>query len=351
MTLTPLRRAAVFVTATTAVLGLTACTASTKPHRATTPAPTPTSTTATTSAAAKPAARNPLTGEPGVPTAPLIAAKIDDTAPGRPQVGIDKADVVYIEAVEAGLTRLAAIFGTNKPTVGYVRSTRPADPDLLRQYGPITEVFSGGQSVSRAILTKAGLHKWDQDDGFPYFYRVIRPESDYINVKIDLAAVAKHVKTPAPRSNGWTFSSSLAGLTSTAATKLDTAVTGTYPTGTPVEFRWDTTLKRYVRYIGGTRQHAADGNAISATNVVVQSCEVVSFPRDKDVNGNPAQFTYTVGSGKVSVFRNGRRIDGTWSRPNATSGTTLRTAGGKALPLAPGNTWVVLVHSGIAVRG
>ena len=74
----------------------------------------------------------------------MIAVKIDDTAPGRPQVGIDKADIVYIEEVEGGLTRLAAVFGTNKPAVGYVRSTRPSDPDLLLQYGKITEAYSGG---------------------------------------------------------------------------------------------------------------------------------------------------------------------------------------------------------------
>ena len=91
--------------------------------------------------------------------------KIDDTAPGRPQVGIDKADVVYIEAVEAGYTRLAAIFGTNKPTVGYVRSTRPSDPDLLLQYGKITEAYSGGQRVSLSLRKKAGLTGWSNDAG------------------------------------------------------------------------------------------------------------------------------------------------------------------------------------------
>jgi Protein of unknown function (DUF3048) N-terminal domain/Protein of unknown function (DUF3048) C-terminal domain len=335
------------------VLGITACTSSAKKHTAA-PAPSTTSAsptpTPTTSTPKKPVARNPLTGLPGVPKAPLIAVKIDDTAPGRPQVNIDKADIVYLEAVEGGLTRLAALFGTNKPTVGYVRSTRPSDPDLLRQYGKITEAFSGGQKVSRNILDNAGLHGWDLGAGVPYFYRVVRPESDYINVKLDLAALAKHVKTNAPKSNGWTFNPSLTGLTTTPAPAMNTVVTGSYATGTPVSFHWDATLKRYVRYIDGVRQHAADGNAVSATNVVVLSCKIVSFPQDKDVNGNPAQFTYTIGTGTASVFRQGRRIDGTWTRAKAADGTTLRTAAGKAMPLAPGNTWVVLVRNGIAVH-
>jgi hypothetical protein len=349
---TSVRRLSACAAVLAVTFGLCACSSDHKKKPAATSASAtsaaPTSTSASSSA--KPAALNPLTGLPGVPKTPLLAVKIDDTAPGRPQVNIDKADIVYIEAVEAGLTRLAALFGTYKPTVGYVRSTRPADPDLLRQYGRITEAFSGGQKVSRDLLAKAGLHGWDLGAGVPYFYRVSRSESDYINVKLDLAALAKHVRTNAPRSNGWTFNASLAGLTTTAAPAMNTVVTGSYSSGTPVSFRWDAGLKRYVRYIDGVRQHAADGNPVDATNVVVLSSRVVSFPADKDVNGNPAQFTYTVGSGKASVFRQGRRIDGTWSRAKVTDGTTLRTSDGKAIPLAPGNTWVVLVRNGIAVR-
>lgn len=351
------RALAVAVAVTTAVT-LASCTGgSAKKSAATTPAmtpppPTPASSSASssTSHAPAPVAHNPLTGLGPVPKNPVIAVKIDDTPPGRPQVSIDKADVVYIEAVEAGLTRLAAIFDTNLPTVGYVRSTRPSDPDLLLQYGKLTEAYSGGARVSLQLRRASGLTGWSNDGGSPGFYRVSRSESDYINVKLDLAAVAKRTHTPRAKSNGWTFNAALTGLTSTAAPRVRTDVTGSYAFGTPVEFRWDAKLKKYVRYIDGVRQYAADGKPVAATNVVVQSCRIVPYPADRDVNGNPAQFTYTVGTGTVSVFRQGRRINGTWSRPNLRAGTSLRTTAGKALPLYPGNTWVVLVRKGIPVR-
>ena len=107
---------------------------------------------------------NPFTGIGPVPKPPTIAVKIDDTPPGRPQVGIDQADIVYIEAVEGGLTRLAAIFGTHKPkAVGYVRSTRPSDPDLLLQYGKITEAASGGGHDSLPLLHRSGITGWIND--------------------------------------------------------------------------------------------------------------------------------------------------------------------------------------------
>jgi hypothetical protein len=298
------------------------------------------------------AAVNPFTGIGPVPRSPVIAVKIDDTAPGRPQLGIDKADVVYIEAVEGGLTRLAAIYGTYKPTaVGYVRSTRPSDPDLLLQYGKITEAYSGGAHDSLPLVYKSGITSWSNDAGAGYYSRISRYQSSYINLAIDVAAVAKRVHTNAPKSIGWTFNPSIAGFPSHQGTDIRTVVTGSYSTGTAVEFRYDAALKKYVRYIDGVRQYAADGKLITATNVIVQSCTVVAHSADTDVNGNPSQFTYTVGGGSVSVFRQGLRIIGKWSRSNTASGTILTTSTGKRIPLDPGNTWVVLIRKGVPVYG
>ena len=314
-----------------------------------TPTPTPSSSA---SSSAAPAAKNPYTGIGPVPTSPTIAVKIDDTAPGRPQLGIDMADVVYIEAVEGGLTRLAAIFGSTKPNaVGYVRSTRPSDPDLLLQYGKITEAYSGGAHDSLPRVYASGIKSWSNDAGAPFYSRVNRSESDYINLALNVAKVAASAHSALPTSIGWTFNPSYAGLGATPGTDPRTRVTGSYPftSGTPVEFRYVASIGRYVRFIDGVAQHAADGRLITATNVIIQNCVVQSHPEDTDIDGNPAQFTFTVGKGAVSVFRQGMRINGTWSRPNDSSGTTLTAANGQPLTLDPGQTWVVLVRNGAPI--
>lgn len=292
---------------------------------------------------------NPLTGVGGVPHAPLVAVKIDDTAPGRPQVGIDKADVVYIEAAEGGLTRLAALFGTNKPEVGYVRSTRPSDPDLLLQYGKITEAYSGGAHDSLPRVYRSGIKSWSNDAGAGYYRRVSRAASSYINLELNLRQVARHSHTPRPKSNGWTFAKRLKGIHPQPAYDIRTMVTGSYSSGTPVQFKYDRKIHKYVRYIDGVAQHAADGRLVSARNVIVQSCRILAHRRDTDVLGNPSQFTYTVGHGGVQVFRYGKRIRGTWRRTGLHRGTILRAINGTRIPLAPGNTWVVLIRKGIRV--
>jgi hypothetical protein len=200
-------------------------------------------------------------------------------------------------------------------------------------------------------VRKSGITSWSNDAGAPYYSRVSRGASSYINLVLDLAQVAKKTKTNAPRSIGWTFQASDAGLPATKGTDVRTVVRGSNQAGTPVEFRYDARLRKYVRYIGGVRQVDSKGKPITATNVIVQLCKVVAHPADTDVNGNPSQFTYTVGKGSVAVFRHGKRINGTWSRPKLASGTTLTTTAGKPLPLAPGNTWVVLATNGTPVSG
>ena len=102
---------------------------------------------------------NILTGLPGS-DGPVLAVKIDDTPQAHPQIGLDSADVVYIEQVEGGLTRLAAIFTTPEAMpslIGPVRSARISDMDILAQYGHIAFAFSGAQTKLFPVINAANL--------------------------------------------------------------------------------------------------------------------------------------------------------------------------------------------------
>jgi hypothetical protein len=351
MTRTSRATRTVFATVFVAGLLATACTGSSKPakssgsHNASTPNTAP-ATHGATKTKSKPAPKpnpnaiDPLTGLKDHPSLPTVSVKIDDTAPGRPQVGIDQANIVYIEEVEGGLTRLAAIFGSQHPSrVGYVRSTRPSDPDLLLQYGKITAAYSGGAHDSLPRMKRSGITSWSNDAGAGYYTRVSRAASSYINLVLNVKEVAEHTKTPLPKSIGLHWSTKLP-VPGHPGKSVQTHVGGTL-----VDFRWDAQIKKYVRYIDGQAQHANDGKLIATPNVVVQKCRIVPHPQDTDVLGNPSMFTYTVGKGAVSVFRNGRRIDGTWSRTKVSAGTRLTiNANHKTLALSPGGAWFVLAQ-------
>lgn len=283
---------------------------------------------------------NPLTGVGAPPKGPVIGVKIDDTANGRPQKGIDKADIVYVEQAEGGLTRLLAVYASAKPTVAPVRSVRASDPELLSQYGRVILAASGGGGNSMPTLDKSYLHGAIAARGAPGFSRDSSRSAPY-NLQADLATISTEVKGDSAKSIGFEWAANSAALSAAPkSTSIQTRVGGTQ-----VAFQWDAQLARYARLIDGARQHAADGALIATPNVIVQFCQVTTDLQDIDVAGNPSQYTHTIGQGRVAVFRNGHRIDGTWSRPGLTSGTRLRDTGSRPITLAPGGAWVVLVAS------
>ena len=328
------------------VAALAGCSSDKHPaaHQPTLPASTPapvTSTTPTPTPTRRPAPApvNPLTG--GKPSKnSVVIAKIEDTALGRPQLGIDKADLVYIEQVEGGLTRLMAVFDSQLPVVEPVRSTRANDPELAMEFGPVIYVASGGSRSELAPLNRSNLRAVINDRGGPGFQRDgNRPIPN--NLRSNLAAVAAKLKGPKARNIGLVWSAPFNPAGSQPGTEVRTVVGNT-----PVVFRWNPTTHRYLRVIDGVVQRAGDGKVISTPNVIVQFCRSTVYWKDRDVLGNPAQYTHTVGSGKVVVFRNGRRIVGTWSRPSLKSGTVLLLPNHKPIALTPGGAWFVLARTG-----
>ena len=99
-----------------------------------------------------------LTGAPtdaDVTSRPIVAVKIDNYGPARPQWGIDQADAVFEENVE-GISRFLALFHSRLPdTIGPVRSARTQDIDLLAAMNRPVFAFSGGQS-RRGRLDRLG---------------------------------------------------------------------------------------------------------------------------------------------------------------------------------------------------
>lgn len=113
---------------------------------------------------------NALTGKVGG-NGPLLVVKIDDTTQAHPQIGLEDADIVYIEQVEGGLTRLAAIFSSVIPDrVGPVRSARISDIDIVSQYGRVAFAYSGAQSKLLPIIAAANLQNLGAQHEGPSIY-------------------------------------------------------------------------------------------------------------------------------------------------------------------------------------
>src|SRR5688572_23327358 len=67
---------------------------------------------------------DPLTGGT-VSDHPVVAAKVENIAAARPQVGLSQADITFIQEVEGAQTRLLAVYHSRFPKrVGPIRSAR-----------------------------------------------------------------------------------------------------------------------------------------------------------------------------------------------------------------------------------
>ena len=293
--------------------------------------PTAVATTAKTTPTTKPT--DPLTG--GEPSAnPAIAVKIDNTYFEVPQFGVSDADIVFVEQVEGGLTRLIAVFHTTMPTeVGPVRSVRTTDAQLLPAFGRPALVFSGGAGGPLANLAATSIVD-TSGYGNAYFRSDVATGS--YNLHANLTKIKSDLKGPLPaRSIGFHF----ATISPQAAQGKHVSSLHVVMQAGTIDFRY--TGGRYVRMMDGSVVSDYQGKVEATDNVLVQ--HIVDRPDGNfDVIGSPSYLSQTVGSGAVSLYRDGRVVPGTWKRAKATDAFTYLDAKGKPLLFKPGKTWVIL---------
>ena len=166
-----------------------------------------TSTTATKSprTTASIAPHDPLTGGRRSSN-PAIAVKLENTGGARPQYGLSAADIVFVEEVEGGLTRLMPVYHSAFPArVEPVRSARSTDIGILPAFGKPLLVYSGVASQVRSKLQQAPIRLDDNGIRDP---RRAAPHNLYFN----LADLARGSGRSAPRDIGLRFAATDARL-------------------------------------------------------------------------------------------------------------------------------------------
>jgi hypothetical protein len=302
--------------------------------------------------------RWPLTGLPlggGSATKRPLYVKIDNNPTARPHYGISKADQVYEWLVEGLTTRLAAVFQSRDPDViGSVRSVRMTDLPVVPSLSAAI-VYSGGgpEELMTLHYDEAVAHRYvDLKPGYGWGYRVAFRPAPY-NYFTSYRAL-QDAMTSAPDADqpanvpAWDFlpptvSDPLAGgfASSVAATTISIPYRALFA----VRYQYNDGTRTYTRFDDGAREvDAANGQAIAAKNIVVILTEVQFTEKfGLDPAGNPKLDMVLTGTGQGVVFRDGRRQDVTWSRPDIFDIFTLTNASGEAVRLSPGQTWIHIV--------
>jgi hypothetical protein len=281
---------------------------------------------------------------------PALSVKIENSAPARPQSGLEEADIVWEEMVEGGITRFNAAYHSTVPEVlGPIRSVRPMDAAISGPLGGLL-VFSGGVAPYIQAARDAGLQVLSEDGSDPGFYRISArraPHNLYGNGADFLAAADDAHRAPPAQQFSYAddAASASAALTGQPTAGIDVRFPSTNPGWTwqadgDAGRGWG--LGVWARDEAGVPQRAADGDAIVATNVVVLRVEVV-LTEVRDAGGNRVPETILQGGGAAHVGTGGKAIEATWSKAGEREPLVLKGKDGKPVELAPGSTWVELV--------
>ena len=281
----------------------------------------------------------PLTGRSADAAALVhssLAVKIDNHEEARPQIALNRTDIVFEELVEGGLTRYVAVWHSDIPDeVGPVRSIRPMDPDIATPFGGIIS-YSGGQEqfVEMMMATPLLNIVFDYDDTGLFERADERPGPHDVILAAGEAVTRNAELAPPPAQFAYGTADPLAAeaLAAASTSRIDLVFSDArFPS-----WEGDAGSSVWLRLQEGVPDIEASGERVHATNVVTLRVAI-------DWSYGEVPRTVMVSSGEAWVSVAGRTVHATWSKDAASSPIRLTADDGSPLRLAPGNTWVELV--------
>lgn len=285
-----------------------------------------------------------------------IAVMVENSTGARPQTGLNEADIVYEALAESNITRFIAIFNDNLPkVVGPVRSTRLYYLNIAREWDAALVHYGGPSTASRPsyvygddtkdikVRVDGVKNAWNK-----YFWRSAERNYNVHSVYTDLTKIKDELCDYTPAEHSALNFSEDASLSDEA-----THITVPYTTNSAVlvEFKYDKSLGKYIRYQSGEEfqmrtvttnkngEEKTETNPMASTNVIVQYAN--TYVLENDVEGR--RMVETTGSGKCEFFIGGTHASGTWERASNDDDTIYKLDDGTELTLRTGNTWICLV--------
>lgn len=278
---------------------------------------------------------SPLSGLPGGEGRPVVMVKYGNSRPDRPHYSLNQADLFYVEEVEWGLTRVAALFNSKFPgVVGPTRSARISDLELLEQFTKPGLAFSGANDVLLKIIRKSKSISLSPSDRPDYYFRSSKKSAPH-NQLLKLAEMmAKETKVGVVKDIGLIFNAAPA-VGGVAAKTFSASWASAKVAGTWKGNSWT------VAFDGTKHKDAANGSLLTPKTVVLQFVDRKTT-KFGDKFGGKTPLLKSVGSGRAIILRNGQSFESTWSRPTETSGTKF-TFNGAHFAFDVGQVMIVLV--------
>jgi len=302
---------------------------------------------------------NPLTGlrvsDPSVLLRRPLAVKVSNDPLARPQSGLTYADIVFEHYAEGGVTRFTALlYSQTAPEVGSLRSGRLIDLEIVPMFDAIFTAsgFSGG--VMRR-MESAGWRNRNFSSPFgyeksPYMERIEREGRAFEHTLYAIPDAFWALAEERGLNQSPDMTPGMAFLDSVPAGGTPASVINVDFSTSQFRVRWDydEASGQYLRSMAGEPHiDYVNGEQIRAANVMfVGAMHIDTDILEDGYNGLPSVEIQVWGEGPASLFRDGQRFEGRWSRWDPEDMLTFTDLDGNTLYFKPGNTWFELVPIG-----
>ena len=285
----------------------------------------------------------PLSGLPVTEEAAgraAVSVKVDNSSDGRPQAGLEKADIIFEEKVEGGVTRFIAVFQSQESElVGPIRSLRTTDRPVVSAFRGVF-AFSDGVAFTLNRLKGApvvAVTERDDADAFINPKGRRRPYATFATTARLRREAGDDAAPPAAAFPFLTEGQAFAPAGATPAAKASI----NYGGKTTGAFEWDATTGTWQRTSNGTPHLLVDGTRLAFSNVIIQKVAYRKVGYN-DSSKHPVEEAVVVGEGEAIVLAGGKQVKARWSKPSAEAMTTFTDASGAPIPLVAGPTMIAL---------
>lgn len=270
-----------------------------------------------------------------------LAVIIENHTQARPQVGLDKASVVYEAVSEGGITRFMAVYSCfDAERLGPVRSVRTYFLDWLSELNAFI-AHCGGNIDALDRIPQEGILDLDQFEyGEAAYWR--EPEAGKASEHTLFTDTTKLYKIA--QDNGWDMKGDFSSWKFKADAALDKRPDkeiidvpfsgGSYA----VKWVYNRDENQYAREIAGAAHNdAKTGAQLKVKNVVVMEVNRHNSPTRINEAGYAMD---TVGSGKAWFFIDGVKTEGTWNKASLKDRTIYKDSTGAEIKFDKGKTWI-----------
>jgi len=272
-----------------------------------------------------------------------VAVMIENSQVARPQAGLTSADIVYEAVTEGGITRFMGIYSQNYPDqAGPVRSARSYFIDWLSEYDAFY-AHAGGSPTALGRISDYGIKDYPHSNDAYTRIRQAGVSSEhtlFVDVsKIFNFGIEKKNWPKTFNTKSWLFKDPEQVATTNTKLSIDFSSAPFV-----VDWIYDPTIKKYARQMAGiAHKDRISGEQIKATTVITMNVRHSANPPYSGTGKESEWNMATIGTGDVSVFQDGLRINGQWKKTSRTERTRFFDSAGVEITLNRGVIWIEIV--------